>query len=111
MYQLQLIQPQSSQWSIFQQLEERIDRIIEQRSWLFDELVQLPGLSPYPSQANFILCKVLGASAQQVRDQLRKQGILIRYFNTPGLTDHIRFSIGTKEQNQKLISTLKGVLK
>ena len=90
---------------------KRIDRIIEQRSWLFDELVQLPGLSPYPSQANFILCKVLGASAQQVRDQLRKQGILIRYFNTPGLTDHIRISIGTKEQNQKLISTLKGVLK
>ena len=91
--------------------EMRIGRIIEQRNWLIDELLQFPELSPYPSQANFILCKVTGTSAQQIQEQLRKQGILIRYFNKPGLTDHIRFSIGTKEQNQNLISTLKGVLK
>ena len=90
--------------------ENNIRKIIEQRNWLFDELSQLPGLSPYPSQANFILCKVMGGSAHQIRDQLRKQGILIRYFDKPGLSDHIRISIGTEPQNRKLISILKGVL-
>lgn len=91
--------------------EERINKIIEQREWLFDELSKLPELSPYPSQTNFILCKVIDGSALQIRDQLRKQGILIRYFDKPGLQDHIRISIGTETQNQFLISTLKGYVK
>jgi len=90
--------------------EKRIRMIIEQRNWLFEELVQLPGLAPYPTQANFILCKVLDGSARQIWEQLRKQGILIRYFDKPGLSDHIRISIGTEEQNQYLLSTLKGLL-
>lgn len=90
--------------------EKRISKIIEQRNWLFDELVQLPGLNPYPTQANFILCKVLDGSARQIWEKLRKQGILIRYFDKPGLSDHIRVSIGTEEQNQYLLSTLKGLL-
>jgi len=90
--------------------ENRIGKIVEQRNWLFEELVQLPGLDPYPTQANFILCKVLDGSARQLWEQLRKQGILIRYFDKPGLSDHIRISIGTKEQNQYLLSTMKGLL-
>jgi histidinol-phosphate aminotransferase len=90
--------------------EKRIRMIIEQRNWLFEELVQFPGLSPYPSQANFILCKVLDGSARQIWEQLRKQGILIRYFDKPGLTDHIRISVGTKDQNQYLLSAMKGLL-
>jgi histidinol-phosphate aminotransferase len=90
--------------------EDRIGKIIEQRNWLFEELVQLPNLTPYPTQANFILCKVLDGSARQIWEQLRKQGILIRYFDKPGLSDHIRISIGTEQQNQYLLSTLKGIL-
>jgi histidinol-phosphate aminotransferase len=90
--------------------EDRIGKIIEQRNWLFEELVQLPNLTPYPTQANFILCKLLDGSARQIWEQLRKQGILIRYFDKPGLSDHIRISIGTEQQNQYLLSTLKGIL-
>ncbi len=90
--------------------KERISYIIEQRTWLSNELLQIPGISPYPSQANFILCKVIDGSALQIQDRLRKQGILIRYFDKPGLQDHIRISIGTEVQNQLLLSTLKGIL-
>lgn len=90
---------------------QRIRKIMEQRQWLFDELLQIPGISPYPSQANFILCKVMNGSAMKIRDQLRKKGILIRYFDKPGLQDYIRISIGTKAQNQLLLSTLKGFSK
>jgi len=88
--------------------EQRIGRIIEQRNRLFGEITKIPWLKPYPSQANFILCQVLDRSARQVKDQLRVQGILIRYFDKPGLSDHIRISIGTEEQNLKLLSALKG---
>ena len=88
--------------------EERIYKIIEQRSFLFEELAKISWLKPYPSQGNFVLCKVMGRSAPAVWEHLRKQGILIRYFNKPMLSDHIRISVGTKEQNQQLLNALKG---
>jgi histidinol-phosphate aminotransferase len=89
--------------------KEIIARIIENRGQLFEALDQFSWLKPYPSQANFILCRVEGLSAVEVMLRLRKQGILIRYFDKPGLSDHIRISIGTQEQIEKLISALKGI--
>ena len=71
-------------------VEEYTGQIIEQRKQLFSELKKILWLEPYPSQANFILCKVRGISALEVKQRLREQGILIRYFDKPGLKDHIR---------------------
>jgi histidinol-phosphate aminotransferase len=93
------------------QAQSRIDKIIKGREFMFDQLSDLSWLKPYPSQANFILCQVQQGSASKIKDQLRKQGILIRYFDRPGLSDHIRFSIGTEAQNIQLLSALQGVNK
>ncbi len=89
--------------------DENIAQIIEHRGQLFEALDQFTWLKPYPSQANFILCRVEGLSAFEVKQRLRKQGILIRYFNKPGLYEHIRISIGTPVQTEKLIIALKGI--
>jgi histidinol-phosphate aminotransferase len=89
--------------------EENIAQIIKNRDQLYQALAQFSWLKPYPSQANFILCQVEGVSAFDVKQRLRKQGILIRYFDKPGLSDHIRISIGTEEQIEKLITALKGI--
>jgi histidinol-phosphate aminotransferase len=89
--------------------QENIDRIINNRQHLFQALTKFAWLKPFPSQANFILCRVEGRSAFEVKQHLRKQGILIRYFDKPGLSDHIRISVGTKDQIEKLIAALKGV--
>ena len=89
--------------------EERIAEIVSQREALFGLLQDIPWIKTYPSQANFILCKIEGRSALDVKLALRQQGILIRYFDKPGLSDHIRISVGTQEQNQKLAAALKGI--
>ncbi len=89
--------------------DENIAQIIEHRGQLYEALEQFTWLMPYPSQANFILCRVEGVSAIEVKQRLRKQGILIRYFDKPGLSEHIRISIGTQEQTEKLITALKGI--
>lgn len=86
-----------------------IDRMIAQQARLSNALQQIEWLQPYPSQANFILCRVLGFSAADVKQRLRKQGILIRYFDKPGLDDHIRISVGTPAQTDALIAALKGI--
>lgn len=88
---------------------ENVARIIKNRALLYEALAQFTWLKPYPSQANFILCRVVGVSALELKGRLRRQGILIRYFDKPGLTDHIRISVGTEEQIEELITALKGI--
>lgn len=89
-------------------LEARGQKIMTERERLYKLLNEIPWLAPVPgSQANFVLVKVNAKSAEQVKEYLRGQGILIRYFNKPGLQDYIRITIGTPEQSDKLVQALK----
>ncbi len=81
-------------------------KIIRERERLFVALEGVPWLKPYPSQANFILCRVIGRDAAQLKADLAAEGILIRYFNKPGLSDHVRISVGKPEQTDILIDRL-----
>lgn len=83
--------------------------IIEQRNRLIEQLNQFTWLETYSSQANFVLCKVIGISALKVKQLLREQGILIRHFDKPSLNDHIRISVGKKDEIDTLINALKGI--
>ena len=82
------------------------DRIVAERERLLCLLKQVPWLTPYPSQANFILCKVHGRSAAAVKENLARAGILVRYFKQPGLEDYIRISVGKPEHSQALLEAL-----
>jgi histidinol-phosphate aminotransferase len=88
-------------------LNARSEKIIKERERLMAALRQFDFLEPYPSQANFILCKVTRGHAKQLKEDLTKKGILIRYFNNPGLEDHVRFSIGKPENTDQLLAALE----
>lgn len=81
-------------------------KIIAERERLSNSLAKISWLHPYPSQANFVLCKVTGRDAFSVYQQLAEVGILIRYFSKPGLTDHIRISVGKPDHTDVLIEAL-----
>jgi histidinol-phosphate aminotransferase len=82
------------------------ERIKASRARLFDDLKNL-GYTVLPSQANFLLATVPpGIDAGQTYLRLKAMGILVRYFNEPGLTDKLRITVGTEEQNQTLIEAL-----
>jgi len=90
-------------------LEDKIDLLVKERKRLWEELDAIGYLAPYPTESNFILCRVLGRDAGELKRQLEQKRILIRYFNKPGLDDHVRFSIGRPEEMDVLIETLKGL--
>ncbi len=92
-----------------QELAELGERIIKERERLTKLLAEITWLQPYPSKTNFILCKVLGKDALQLKNELAQAGILVRHFNKPGLQDHIRFSVGTPQQDDSLISFLRSM--
>lgn len=92
-----------------ERLMANVARLVEQRDRFYATLSQFEWLKPYPSQANFILCRVEGRPALKVKQQLAGQGVLVRYYNSPGLTSHLRFSIGTVEQMARLEEVLRGL--
>lgn len=90
-------------------VEGRIEKIVTNRGTLFKDLESISWLKPYPSQTNFILCKVEDRAASEVKKQLRQQGILIRLMDTAEIKNHIRISVGTTEQIDKLIKALRNL--
>lgn len=81
-------------------------KIVAERERLYQALQKLPWLKVYPSQANFLLCRLTGRDAAAAKQTLARQGIYVRYFNKPGLTDCIRISIGRPEDNQRVLQAL-----
>jgi histidinol-phosphate aminotransferase len=88
-------------------LKEQITRITTERERLVRLLADIPHLHPYPSRANFVLCQVLGRDAHQLKLALEQEGILVRYFDKPGLRDHIRISVGKPDHTDALIAALR----
>ncbi len=88
-------------------LKQQINLIIEERARLFKKLQEIDWLEPFPSQANFILCRVNKGNAHGIYNKLQARGILIRYFDKPRLQDCIRISVGKPEQTTKLLSALQ----
>ena len=90
-------------------LLERVRALVAQRQRLEVAFAELPCLAPYPSQANFVLSRVQGLSAEDFRDRLARAGIIVRYYNKPRLNDHIRISAGTPQQVDRLLEALRGI--
>jgi histidinol-phosphate aminotransferase len=88
-------------------LEQRITWITEERKRLWALLDSVPYLHPYPTRSNFVLCRVVDRSARDLKIALEQEGILIRYFNKPGLRDHVRVSVGRPEQTDALVAALR----
>jgi histidinol-phosphate aminotransferase len=84
-----------------------VARLVEQREQFFAVLQQIPWLEPYPSRANFILCKVKDRPAMAVKQHLAGQGILVRHYNSPDLNDCVRISVGTPTHMARLEEALK----
>ncbi|WP_375037177.1 histidinol-phosphate transaminase [Acinetobacter sp. RW6] len=86
--------------------EEQLQRVISSREKLVDDLTAL-GFKVLPSKANFIFASHLTHDAGQLAQQLREQGVIVRYFNKPRINQFLRITVGTDEQNMRLVQTLK----
>jgi histidinol-phosphate aminotransferase len=78
-----------------------------ERTRLTAELRQR-GYGIIPSQANFVLATCPGGKAEAIYQALKAKKILVRFFDKPGLTDKLRITIGTAEQNDALLAALPG---
>ena len=90
------------------ELKKVVELLKEERARLFKALQEIPFIKPYPTQSNFILCQVVGRDAAELKARLAQEhGVFIRYFNKPGLRDHIRISVGRPQDTDVLVKALK----
>jgi histidinol-phosphate aminotransferase len=67
------------------------------------------GLSPVPSQANFLLVDVKRPGGP-IFEALLKRGVIVRGMAGYGLPNHLRITVGTASDNDRLLMTLEEVL-
>lgn len=88
--------------------------ICSERERLVAALAALPGLQPFPSQANMILLRVQGQAhaAARLYDALKERQILVKNVSTmhPLLANCLRLTVGTAPENTLLLAALEASL-
>jgi histidinol-phosphate aminotransferase len=84
------------------------NNVRDERARLTKELTSM-GWRVVPSQANFILATVPEGNGRSAYLGLKQQGILVRYFDKPGLSDKIRITVGTVDENNALLGGIKAM--
>ena len=84
-------------------------KIRQARAQLFKELQEIAGITPFQSEANFILVRTAEGEAPSLFEGLKQQGILIKILHGghPLLKDCLRITVGTEAENSALIEALK----
>lgn len=82
------------------------DGVISERERVTTALEDL-GFEVLPSKANFIFARHKDQPGEVLAKRLREQGIIVRHFNKPRISEFLRITIGTVEQNDALIAGLE----
>ncbi|HEX8119257.1 MAG TPA: histidinol-phosphate transaminase [Pyrinomonadaceae bacterium] len=92
------------------ELRPTVERIVAERERLYTELQTVEGLAPVRSHANFMVVRS-SIEPRRVYDELLERfGVLIRDVSGyPKLKDYFRVSVGTPEENERLLQGLRGI--
>lgn len=85
--------------------EQTRQKVISERQRLTAALERL-GLPCLPSESNFLLATARRPGARDLYEALKRRRILVRYFDSPGIDDKLRITVGTPEQNDALLAAL-----
>lgn len=85
-----------------------IAKIIENREYTLAELKKL-GFKCTDSKANFVFASSDKIPASALAAELRKKGILVRYFNKAKIDNYLRITVGSAEEMQALIGAIKEI--
>ena len=90
-------------------MKQNCFQIAENRQWTTEKLAEI-GFTFTESKANFIFAKHSEADGKEIYLKLKEKGVLVRHFDSGRLCAYNRITVGSKEQMQIFIDTLKEVL-
>lgn len=90
--------------------EKSCTAIINTRNQL-NAFLKVNNFEVIPSEANFVFAKHSSIPAETLGKRLREKNIIVRYFNQPRISQFLRITIGTDEQNQLLCNAILEIIK
>jgi histidinol-phosphate aminotransferase len=89
------------------EMHDRVRTLVAERHRLVEALRRLPGLTVYPSGANFVLVRPTG-DGHALWEHMLERGVLVRDFtHWPRLENCLRITVGTHEENDRCVATLR----
>jgi len=92
-----------------QWFEQTRSAILATRTRLTEALTKL-GFACTPSQANFVWCRHPDHASEPLYQQLKTNGVLVRYMNYPNWADGLRVTVGTDEQVDAFLAILSDLI-
>ncbi len=94
------------------ELDQQAERIRDEREVLLEKMRATQGIEVFPSQANFILFRVLDKSANDVFESIKKSGVLIKNMKADNglLKNCLRVTVGTPSENQAFLAALESAM-
>lgn len=89
-------------------MRRNVRRIQQSRMKLVEGLRRL-GYFVYPSQANFVMAQKRGQKQKAMYEALKERRILVRYFDTRGLQDSLRITVGRPEEIEALLQEIASI--
>lgn len=83
-------------------------KVADERNSFYNFLLE-KGFYVLNSQTNFLFAKKDGIAGEDLYRRVKEEGILIRHFNTPGIENFVRITVGTKEQMEKLKKVIEKI--
>ena len=90
--------------------DDKIAKIVATREKTMAQLREA-GFNCTDSKANFIFASSDKIAASDLASELRKRGILVRYFNKAKIDNYLRITVGTDEEMQTLVDAIKEITK
>ena len=92
-------------------LNNIVRRIVGERERLYRELSGIDGITPYPSEANFVLTRIERGDAGELHQKLMSMGLVLRDLTgVRRLENHLRITVNKPEQNDKLLTAIRKLL-
>ena len=91
------------------ELRPLVKQIISERDRVFEELSRINGVTPVASKGNFMVVKS-ATDPKRIFTDLLKSDVLVRDVSSyPMLSEYFRFSVGTPEENEHLLNTIREI--
>ena len=88
---------------------EKCAAIIRTREKTAERLTAL-GFTVIPSRTNFLFVKTDKIGGRELYEKLKDRGILVRHFGNPRISAYVRITIGTDEQMDTCVDTIRAIL-
>ena len=91
-------------------LLENVGKVVAERTRMMRLLEETPGVKPWPSEGNFILCELAPGKRESTVQGMAAQGVFVRSFDSERLGDCFRVAVGTPQETDAFISALRSAL-